>query len=102
MSNCLLVGDVNIDLLETSAISNKHLNSLKMIRCYKGKKEPTRVTTTSKSPLDHIVRNDCLSNFEFGVIKTNFTDHYATFVHLDITRSQSIRFQQTNTLKRVS
>ena len=93
---------MNIDQLETSAIGNKYLNSLKMIRCYQGEKEPTRVTTTPKSPLDHIVRNDCLSNLEFGVIKTNFTDHYATFVHLDITRPQSFRFQQTKTSKRVS
>ena len=27
-------------------------------------KEPTRVTPTSKSLLDHIVREDCLSNLE--------------------------------------
>ena len=47
------------------------------------------------SLLDHIVHNDCLSNLEFGVIKTNTLYHYATHVHLDITRSQSLRFQQT-------
>ena len=37
--------------------------------------------------LDHIVHNDCVSNLEFGVIKTNTTDHCTTNVHLDITRS---------------
>ena len=58
-------------------------------------KEPTRVTPTSKSLLDHIVREDCLSNLELGVINSNITDHYVTYVQSDITRSQSIRFQQT-------
>ena len=57
--------------------------------------EPTRVTPTSKSLLDHIVREDCLSNLELGVINSNITDLYVTYVQSDITRSQSIRFQQT-------
>ena len=95
LSYCFLVGDMIIDLLETSAIGNKYLYSLKMDECYQGIKEPMRVTPTSKSFLDHIVHNDCLSNLEFEVIKINFTDHCATYVHLDITRSQSIRFQQS-------
>ena len=58
-------------------------------------KEATRVTPTSKSLLGLIVHTDCLNNLEFGVIKTNITDHYAAYVHLDITKSHSIRFQQT-------
>ena len=95
MSNCFLVGDLNIDLLETSAIGNKYLNSLKLNGCYRGIKEPTRVTPTSVSLLDHIVHNDCLNNLEFGVIKTNITDHYALYVQVDITKSQSTPFQQT-------
>ena len=95
MSNWFFVDDMNIDLLQTSAIGNKYSNSLKFNGCYQGKKEPTRVTLTSVSLLDHIVHNDCLNKLEFGVIKTNITDHYATYVQLDITKSQSIRFQQT-------
>ena len=75
MSNCFLVGDMNIDLLETSAIGSKYLNSLKLNGCYQGIKEPTRVTPTSLP--DHIVHNDCPNNLEFAVIKTNITDHYA-------------------------
>ena len=31
------------------------------------------------SLLDHIVHNDCVNNLEFGVIKTNITDHFATY-----------------------
>ena len=61
MSNCFPVGDVNIDLFETSVIGNKYLNSLKMDGCYQGIKHPSRVTPTSKSLLDHIVHNDCLA-----------------------------------------
>ena len=81
MSNCFLVSDMNINLLETSAIGSKYLNSLKVNGCYQGIKEPTRVTPTSKSLLDHIVHKDCLSNHEFGVVKTNITDHHATYVY---------------------
>ena len=95
MSNCFLVGDMNIDLLETSVIGNKYFNSLKMNGCYQVKKKPTRVTPTSVSLLDHVVHKDCLNNLEFGVIKTNNTDHYATYVKSDIIKSQSIRFKQT-------
>ena len=75
MSNCFLVGDMTIGLRETSAIGTKYLNSLKLNGCYQGIKEPTRVTLTSVSLLDQIVQNDCLNNLEFGVIKTNITDH---------------------------
>ena len=87
----------SIDLLEAFAIGNKCLNSLKLNGCNQGIKEPTRVTPTLKSLFDQVVHNDCLSNLEFGVLKTNITYLYATYVHLDITRSQSIRFQQTRT-----
>ena len=66
---------MNINLLKIFAIGNEYLNSLKLKGCYQGIKEPTRVTPTSKSLLDHIVHNDCLSNLEFGVIKTKTTDH---------------------------
>ena len=66
-----------------------------MNRCNQGIKEPTHATPSPKSLLDHIVLNDCLSNLKLGVIQTNITDHYKTSVHLDITRSQCIRFQQT-------
>ena len=72
MRNCFLVGDMNIDLHETSAIGKRYLNSLKMNGCYQGKKEPTCPTPSSKSLLDHIVHNDCLINLEFGVIKNQY------------------------------
>ena len=94
MSNCFRVGDMNIDLLETSAIGIRHLNSLKLNGCYQGRKEPTRVTPTSKSLFDHIVHYDCVSKLEFRVIKTNFADHYATYVYLDIPRKYPFVFNK--------
>ena len=71
---------MKIDPLETYAIGNKYIKSLKLNRCFQGTKEPTRVTPTSVSLLNHIVYNDCLNNLEFVVIKTKITDHYATYV----------------------
>ena len=41
MSNCFLVGDMIIDLLEASAIGKMYLNSLKVNGCYQGKKKRT-------------------------------------------------------------
>ena len=61
MRNFFIFGDMDIDLLETSAIGNKYSNSLKLNGCYQRIKEPTRVTPTSKS-LVHIVHSDYLSN----------------------------------------
>ena len=78
MSNCFLVGDMNIDLLEKSAIGDGYLTSLQVNGCYQGTKEPTRVTLTSLSLLDHKVNNNCLNNYDSDVIKTNIKDHYAT------------------------
>ena len=51
---------VKINLLQTSAIGYKYLNSLKLNGCCQGTKKHTRVTPASKSLLDHIVHNDCL------------------------------------------
>ena len=85
MSNCFPVGDMNTDLLETSAIGNKYLNSLKLNGPYQGIKKPTRVTPTSVSLLERmsncILQNlnpfvlntpgqQCLF-FEMGIIKRN-------------------------------
>ena len=90
---------MNIDLLGISAYAKKSLKSLILNGCYRGIKEHTRVTPTLESLLDHIVHNGCLNNLEFVVIETNITNHYATYVQLDITKSQSIRFQQTRALR---
>ena len=78
-----------------SLLNLKHLHLVTNIQIFENKNELTRVTPTSKSLLDHIVHIDCLTDLVFGVIKTNTTDHNATYFLLDITKTQSIRFQQT-------
>ena len=73
MSNCFVVGDMNIDQHKTSAIGILYSNYLKRNGCYRGIKEATRVTSTSESFFDHIVHNECRNVFEFGVIEINTT-----------------------------
>ena len=68
MSSCYLVGDMNINLLGTSAIEIKYIDYLNLNGCYQGIKYPTRVTPTSETFLDNIVHHDCLTNLVFGVI----------------------------------
>ena len=103
MSKCFVVGDKNTDLREMSAIGIKYSNSLKLKGCCQGIEESTRVTPTSESLLDHIVHKDCLRNLQFVDIKPNITERYATYVLVDITKSQSFRFQPTRaTSERVS
>ena len=61
MSICFLVGDINSDILEKFAIGEKSINSSTLNGCFQGIKEPTSVTPSSESSLDHIIHDDCLT-----------------------------------------
>ena len=61
---------------------------MKLSGCYQGIKEPTSQEPTRQEPTYQGIKKP-----------TNITDHYATYVQLDITNFQSIRFQQTRPKK---
>ncbi|RWR99923.1 RNA-directed DNA polymerase from mobile element jockey-like protein, partial [Dinothrombium tinctorium] len=75
----LILGDMNYDLLKPGDIK-------KILRLTKDKgfvqliNEPTRITYTTESLIDHIYtnRNDMISTS--GVIKLDISDHFAVFV----------------------
>ena len=93
IKNYYLIGDINIDLLECNPVADRYLKLLEIHGCAQGIEEPTRVTLDSESLTDHIIHNDYQRPLEFGVIKTYITDHFATYVDLNISKSKSIRSQ---------
>ena len=74
---CYIVGDININLLETNTTSNIYIESRLLSGFTQHIAKPTRVTPVSKSLLDHVFNNIILQN-TFDVINLSITDHYAT------------------------
>ena len=75
-----IVGDMNIDLLRKCSVSRKYLELLQIHGFCQNITEPTRVTPTSISLIDHIITKQCDdSNHINGVMKTVVTDHFSTF-----------------------
>ena len=93
IKNYYLIGDINIDLLECNPVADRYLKLLEIHGCAQGIEEPTRVTLDSDPLIDHIIHNDYQRPLEFGVIKTYITDHFATYVDLNISKSKSTRCQ---------
>ena len=93
IKNYYLIGDINIDLLECNPVADRYLKLLEIHGCAQGIEEPTCVTLDSESLIDHIIHNDYQRPLEFAVIKTYITDHFATYVDLNISKSKSIRSQ---------
>ena len=93
IKNYYLIGDINIDLLECNPVADRYLKLLEIHGCAQGIEEPTRVTLDSESLIDHIIHNDYQRPLEFGFIKTYTTDHFATYVDLNISKYKSIRSQ---------
>ena len=42
--------------------------------------KPTKVTATSSTLLDHILTNDTISQITPGILNSNVSDHFPTFV----------------------
>ena len=72
---CYIVGDMNINLLETNTTSNNYIESMFLSGFTRHKAKPTRVTPVSKTLLDHVFNNNVLQN-TYDVINLSITDHY--------------------------
>lgn len=46
--------------------------------------EPTRVTSTTESAIDPIIISDALTSIESGVVELDLSDHFATYIVLNI------------------
>jgi hypothetical protein len=84
---CILIGDLNIDLLKNDNRTDLYLNTLLEAGLSQCINKPTRVTENSLSCIDHIfVRYRDISLVKSAVLQTGVTDHYSTA--LTVTASQ--------------
>ncbi|KAG8278663.1 hypothetical protein J6590_014218 [Homalodisca vitripennis] len=93
---CVLIGDINIDLLKNEALTDKYMNCLLGTGLVKCVDKPTRVTENTQSCLDHIfVRYRDMSRVRAAVVETILTDYYSTV--LTITGPTATIKTQTDT-----
>ena len=80
-SNIMLIGDLNINLLENSHATDKLTELCSNIGLRQKIKEPTRIDGTSATLIDHMwITDDCAAG-ESGVI-AGISDHLATFLEI--------------------
>ena len=79
-ADLVLLGDINIDLLENNSAS-KCLNKFLKSNCLEQViNKPTRITDTSSTLIDHIYINNPSLYHHRGVIDPNLSDHCMTFI----------------------
>lgn len=79
----LVVGDLNIDLLQPDNIEKRFIDNMNSVNFLPLITRPTRVTEHSASLIDHIWCNSCIESVS-GVIECNISDHFITFLMLPI------------------
>ena len=83
-----LMGDLNCDMLKKEKLSNvptKKLNSLyELYQLSQLIDEPTRITMTTSSLIDHIITNTPEKISHSGVIHTGISDHSLVFAIIKI------------------
>ena len=84
---CYIVGDMNINLLETNTTSNNYIESMLLSGFTQHIAKPTRVTPVSKTLLDLLFHNNILQN-TYDVINLSISDHYATKVIIPYCRTK--------------
>ena len=76
---CILLGDFNIDIHISGNYADMFLTSLTCLGMHQLIQSPTRVTSSSKSLIDHIYSNMSVNSVYAGIIITDISDHFATF-----------------------
>ena len=75
-----ILGDVNIDYLQRcSPLLSKYKELLDFFGCTQLITEPTRITPTSSSLIDHVITNVSDLIVESGVLLNGFSDHLIIF-----------------------
>ena len=95
-----LMGDLNCDMLGKELLSNmptKKLNSLfELYQLSQLIDEPTRITMTTSSLIDHIITNTPEKISHSGVIHTGISDHSLVFA---IRKIRIIQTKEKNTIE---
>ena len=84
---CYIVGDMNINLLESNTTSNNYIESMRLSGFTQHIAKPTRVALVSKTLLDHVFHKIFLQK-TYDAINLSITDHYATKVIIRYCRTK--------------
>ena len=82
--NIILMGDVNIDLWKPHPLDTKWLELCSNFGLVQIITEPTRVTKTSESLIDHICVSEDAEIFDKTAVKYSISDHSPVLVKLDM------------------
>ena len=77
----IIQGDTNIDYYSKSLISLRYLHLLNSYGLTQLVHIPTRVTSTSKTVIDHVITNK-RNEIKLLVLENNFSDHQPVFLNL--------------------
>ena len=103
-SEFYILGDMNIDFSRTSSMLNRYREILDDAGCEQVVSEPTRITPTSASIIDHIVTNMGEMIPTRGVMVGGFSDHLITYCTRRMSRQvfSGSLFRRARSLKNYS
>ena len=90
-SDCdlIVLGDFNVCLIKNKGkLGSSYKQLLNFFSCKQLIKEPTRITETSSSLLDHIFTNNSDKIYQSGVLNVGISDHLIIFCSRKIIRGQ--------------
>lgn len=90
--NVVIVGDINIDVLENNLVYKRFCNILNMFNLHYLVNFPTRVTDTSKTAIDNIITNIHMNkNSKVSGLITEISDHDAQLLRIQNVSTRSWR-----------
>lgn len=75
-TNCLIMGDFNIDISKEDTIGTDFINTLHSSSFFPTINKHTRITERSQSTLENIITNMQGIEYKSGVVYSDITDHY--------------------------
>ena len=83
--NCYILGDLNLNTFgSVNNIGLKCLNMVKSYACLSLITEPTRVTSTSATTIDHIISNEACYEATSAFLQCKISDHHAVLCSISI------------------
>lgn len=82
LSNVVIGGDINVDLLKGSSVANGLSDIFSCFSYHQVICRPTRVTSSTASLLDQIWTTADIDRIKAGVIKSFTTDHFPIFIRI--------------------
>ena len=87
-----IIGDMNIDLLSPTASMQEYLKVLRSYSLHQAINQPTRITLTTSTLLDHMIINNLVGDYSVYVLTNSCSDHRGTEIlwnaHIEINNQQ--------------